>query len=117
MDRHLGVDVALQLAAVHVADVLEVGGQAMVVADQRVEDGGKVDVGVSVAGVDAAVLVVELDGARAGLAQGEAGRLGHDVLERVPLLLGHVLGHQGVAGLDIRELARHGEGSKELQQE
>ena len=67
----------------------------------------EVDVGVLVSGVDAAVLVVELDGAGAGLLQGEAGGLGDDVLQLVPLLLGDVLGHQAVLGLDVGEISAH----------
>ena len=43
--------------------------------DQRVEHVGEVLVGVPVTGVDAAVLVVELDGAGDGLGQGEPARL------------------------------------------
>ncbi len=111
VDGDVGVDVSLQLGGVHVGDVLEVGGEAVVLADEGVEDVGKVDVGVLVSGVDAAVLVVELNGAGAGLGQGEAGGLGDDVLHLVPLLLGDVLGHKAVLGLDVGELSRHGEGS------
>ena len=64
-------------------------------------------VGVPVSGVDAAVLVVELNGTGAGLGDGEATGLGLDVLDLVPFLLGHVLGDQGVGGLDDREFSRH----------
>ena len=49
------------------------------------------------------MLVVELGGAGDGLAQGEAGGLGDDAAQLVPLLLGDVLGHQGVGGLDLGE--------------
>ena len=87
--------------------MLGVGLDAVVLLDDGVEDLGEVLVGVPVPGVDAAVLVVELDGAGAGLGQGEAAGLGLDVLHLVPLLLGHVLGHQGVGGLDGGELSRH----------
>jgi len=44
------------------------------------------------------------------LGQSEAGGLGGDVLQLVPLLLGDVLGHQAVGGLDSGELARHDDG-------
>ena len=52
-------------------------------------------------------LVVELDGAGDGLGEGEAGGLGGDGAQLVPLLLGDVLGHQAVLGLDVGEVARH----------
>ena len=40
------------------------------------------------------------------LGEGEAGGLGLDAGQLVPLVLGDVLGHQGVAGLDGREGGR-----------
>jgi len=94
VDWDFGVDVSVDLGGVHVGDVLEVGGESVVLADQRVEDIGEVDVGVLVSGVDAAVLVVELNSASNGLGQGEARGLGDDSAELVPFLLGDVLGHQ-----------------------
>merc|ERR1712142_764592 len=103
VDWDLGVDVSVDLADVHVRGVGEVGWETVVLADRRVEDIGEVDVGVLVTGVDAAVLVVELDGASNGLAQGEAGSLGDDATELVPFLLGHVLSDQAVGGLDVGE--------------
>ena len=51
------VDVAGDLAGVHVGDVLEVAGQAVVLHDEGVEDIGEVDVAVLIAGVDTAVLL------------------------------------------------------------
>jgi len=96
-------DVAVDLGDVHVGGVLEVGGEAVVLADEWVEDILEVDVGVLVTGVDAAVLVVELGGASDGLGQGEAGGLGDVGTQLVPLLLGHVLGNQAVGGLDVGE--------------
>ena len=41
------------------------------------------------------------------MGHGEATGLGLDVLHFVPSLLGHVLGHQGVGGLDDREFSGH----------
>ena len=41
------------------------------------------------------------------MGHGEATCLGLDVLHLVPSLLGHVLGHQGVGGLDGGKLSRH----------
>jgi len=107
VDGHLGGDVAHHLGGIHVRGVLGVGGDAMVLLDQGIEDDGKVLVGVPVSGVDAAVLVVELDGASDGLGEGEAAGLGLNVLQLVPLVLGDVLGHEGVGGLDSGELAGH----------
>jgi hypothetical protein len=52
----LGDDVALDLGHVHVGGVLEVGGEAVVLADEGIEDIGKVNVGVLVTGIDTAVL-------------------------------------------------------------
>jgi len=87
-------DVSGDLGDVHVGGVCEVSGESVVLADQRVEDIGEVDVGVLVSSVDAAVLVVELNSASNGLGQGEARGLGDDSAELVPFLLGDVLGHQ-----------------------
>ena len=81
VDRDLRVDISLQLWHIHIRDMLEVSWQTVILADQWFEDAGEVDVGVLVAGVDAAVLVVELNGAGDGLGKGEAGGLGHDVLQ------------------------------------
>jgi len=99
----LGVNVALELGGVHVGDMLEVGGEAVVLADQRVEDLSEVDVGVTVTSVDTAMLVVELDGTGDGLSEGEAGSLGDNTAQLVPFFLGDVLGDQGVSRLDIGE--------------
>ena len=71
VDGHISLDVALDLGGVHVGGVLGIGGDAVVVLDDSIEDLREVLVGVPVSGVDAAVLVVELDGARDGLSQGE----------------------------------------------
>ena len=71
VNGHLSVDVALDLLDVHVRGVLGGGRDAMVLLDDGVEDLGEVLVAIPVSGVDAAVLVVELDGARDGLSQGE----------------------------------------------
>jgi len=94
VDWDLGVDVSVDLGGVHVGNMLEVGWESVVLADQGVEDISEVDVGVLVTSVDAAVLVVELNSASNGLGQGEARGLGDDSAELVPFLLGDVLGHQ-----------------------
>ena len=64
-------------------------------------------VGVPVSGVDAAVLVVELDSAGDGLGQGEPGGDGHSLGQLLPQGLGDILGHQGVLRLDLGERVRH----------
>jgi len=107
VDGNIGFDVAGDFARVHVGGVLEVGGKAMVFADEGVEDISKVDVGVLVTSIDTTVLVVELNGASNGLGQGELGSLGHDASQLVPLLLGDVLSHQRVLGFDVREGRGH----------
>jgi len=96
-------DVAVDLGDIHVRGVLEVGWETVVLADEGIEDILEVNVGVLITGVDAAVLVVELDSASNGLGQGEARGLGDVGAQLVPLFLGHVLGNQGVLGLDVRE--------------
>jgi hypothetical protein len=75
VDRGLELDVAPDLVDVEVGVVLEVLGQAVVLLDDGVEELGEVLVGVGIAGVDAAVLVVELNGA--------SDRLGSMVKTRV----------------------------------
>ena len=50
------------------------------------------------------MLVVKLNGAGNGLPQSEAARLCLVTTELLPLVLGHVLGHQRVRGLDHGEL-------------
>jgi len=107
VDGNIGLDVAGDFAGVHVGGVLEVSSKAMVLADEGVEDFSKVDVGVLVTSIDAAMLVVELNGASNGLGQGELGSLGHDASQLVPLLLGDVLSHQRVLGFDVREGRGH----------
>jgi len=103
VDWDFWVDVANNLVDIHVRDVLEVGGETVVLADEGIEDILEVDVGVLVTGVDAAVLVVELDSASNGLGQGEARGLGDVGAQLVPLFLGHVLGNQAVGRLDVGE--------------
>jgi len=107
VDGDLRVDVAVDLGGVHVGNVLEVSWEAVVLADERVEDISEVDVGVLVTGIDTAVLVVELNSAGNGLGKGEARGLGDNATELVPLLLGHVLGNQAVGGLDVGEFTGH----------
>merc|ERR1719397_1215747 len=104
----IGDNISLDLAGIHVRGVLGRGADSVVLANERVKDGGKVLVGVPVTGVDAAMLVVKLNGASDGLNEGESGSLGLDSLELLPLVLGDVLGNKRMLGLD------GGEGSVSL---
>merc|ERR1719461_379635 len=101
------LNVAGDLGSIHVGGVLGVRADSMVVLDDGIKDLGEIFVAVPVASVDAAVLVVELNGAGAGLGNGETAGGSLDVLDFVPSLLGHVLGHQRVLGLDFREFSGH----------
>merc|ERR1719431_2554627 len=108
MDRDIRVDVALNLADIHVRGVLGGWADSVVLLDERVKDGGKVLVRVPVTSVDAAVLVVELDCAGNGLGKSESGGLGGDVLQLVPLVLSDVLGNKGVLGSNEGEVTEVG---------
>merc|ERR1719458_125316 len=88
------VDIALDFFGVHVGGVLIGGRDAMVLLDDGVEDLREVLVGIPVSGVDAAVLVVELNGASNAFCESETSSLRLDVLDLVPPLLGHVLRHK-----------------------
>jgi len=107
VDGDFGVDVTDDLGRVHVGGVLEVIGETVVFADEGVENIGEVGVGILVTGVDTAMLVVEFDGASDGLGQSEAGRLGDDATELLPLFGGDVLGDQAVSRLDFGERSSH----------
>merc|ERR1719318_1812123 len=108
MDRDIRVDVALNLADIHVRGVLGGGADSVVLLDQRVKDGGEVLVRVPVTGVDTAVLVVELDCASNGLGKSEPRGLSGDVLQLVPLLLGDMLGNKRVLGGNEGEVTKVG---------
>lgn len=56
MNGDLGVNVALDLGDIHVRGVLEVGGEAVVLADEGIEDISEVNVGVLITSIDTAVL-------------------------------------------------------------
>jgi len=107
VDRDSFIDVATDLANIHVGGVLGSGGDAMVLLDDGIKHLSEVLVGVPVSSVDSAVLVVKFDCTGDGLGQGEATGLGLDVLDLVPSLLGHMLGDKGVGGLDDGEFSGH----------
>ena len=67
LDRCFGIDVAIDLANVHVRSVLEPLVQSVVLQNEGVKDILEVGVGVGVASVDATMLVVKLDSAGNGL--------------------------------------------------
>merc|ERR1719398_593592 len=108
VDRDIRVDIALNLADIHVRGVPCRGADSVVLLDQRVKDGSEVLVRVPVTGVDAAVLVVELDCASNGLGKSEPRGLSGDVLQLVPLLLGDVLGNKRVLGGNEGEVTKVG---------
>ena len=70
----------------------------MVLLDDRIKDRGKVLVGVPVTSIDTTVLVVKLHSTGNGFGQGESRSLSLDLAQFVPLVSGHMLGHQGVGG-------------------
>merc|ERR1719490_103098 len=81
VDGDIRVDIALDLANIHVGSVPGRGADSVVLLDKRVKDRGKVLVGVPVTGVDTAVLVVELDCTSNGLGKSEPRGLSGDVLK------------------------------------
>ena len=67
LDRSGGINVALDLVNIHVTLVPEVGLESMVVQDDGLKDILEVLVGVGIAGINAAVLIIEVNGASDGL--------------------------------------------------
>ena len=74
MDWGLGVNVALDLADVHVRSVAEALGQAVVLDNDGVEDILEHVIGVLVTSVDATVLVIKLNSAGNGLKRNDCLR-------------------------------------------
>merc|ERR1712223_2139373 len=71
LDWDIVIDVAVDFLDVHVASVLGVSADSMVLLDEGIEDLGEVLVRVLVSSVDTAVLVVKLDSTGDGLGEGE----------------------------------------------
>jgi hypothetical protein len=94
------VNIAGNLGGVHVRGVFEVGGKAVVFANEGGEDISEVLVGVTITGVDTTMLVVEFNGASDSLGQSETGSLGDNTAQLVPFFLGDVLSDQAVGRLD-----------------
>ena len=103
VDGDLRVDVAVDLGGVHVGNMLEVGWESVVLADQGVEDISEVDVGVFITSIHTAMLVVEFNGTSNGLGQGESRGLGYNVAKLIPFFLSNVFSYQGVLGFDFWE--------------
>ena len=62
---------------------------------------------VPISSIDATMLIVELHSTGNGLGQGEAAGGGLGPVEFLPDWLSHILGNQGVLGLDLWEWIRH----------
>jgi len=103
VDWGLGVNVALDLADVHVRSVAEALGQAVVLDNDGVEDILEHVIGVLVTGVDAAVLVVELNSAGNGLAKSETSGWRLQTSQFGPFGFCDVFGNQAVCGPDVGE--------------
>jgi len=105
VDWSSGINVSSDLVDIHVRSVLSIRADSMVVLDDGIEDLGEVLVAIPISSIDTAVLVVKFNSTGASLGNGEATGLGLDILDSVPSLLGHVLGDQGVLGLDFGEFS------------
>jgi hypothetical protein len=103
VNGHISLNVALDLVGIHVRGVLKVSREAMVLADEGIEDLSEINIGVLITSIHTTMLVVELNSAGNGLGQSELGGLGDDSSQLVPPLLGDMGGDQGVLRLDIRE--------------
>ena len=86
----------------------------MVFTDKRIKDISEVNVRILITSIDTAMLVVEFNGAGNSLGQGELRGLGDNLVELVPFFFSHVLGNQGVLGLDFGERS-HGPEDKKNQ--
>merc|ERR1719481_2424848 len=72
LDRHIFLNIALDLGGVHVASVGGVSRDAMVLLDDGVKHLSKVLVGVCIPCIDATMLVIKLNSTSNGLGEGEA---------------------------------------------
>merc|ERR1719362_1536209 len=103
VNGNIGFNVSGNLGGVHVRDMFEVCGKAMVFTDQRIKDISKVNVGILITSIDTAMLVVEINGTSDSLSQGEARGLGHMVSKFSPFGFGNVGSYQRVFGSDFWE--------------
>merc|ERR1719480_145604 len=104
---HSRVNVSGDLGSIHVRGVLGISTDSMVVLDDGIEDLREIFIAIPITSIDTTVLVVKLNGTGTSLGNGEATGLGLDILDFVPSFLGHVLGDQGVGGLDNWEFSGH----------
>ena len=112
MYGNISFNISGDLGRVHVRGVFEIGGEAMVFANEGIEYIGKVNVGILIASIDTAMLVVEFNCTSDGFSQGETGSFGYDSSEFTPFFFGYVFGNQGVLGFDIGEWAGHASAKK-----
>ena len=96
VDGDSGFNVTLDLLWVHVGGVLGIGGDAVVVLDDGIEDLGEILVGVPVTSVDSTMLVIEFDSTGNSLTKSKSRGGSLDRAELVPDRLGHILGDQGL---------------------
>merc|ERR1711981_583622 len=96
-------NVSLDFFNVHVGDMFEASGKAMIFADEWVKDLSKVKIGVFVTSIDTAMLVIEFYCNSNSLCQSESGGLCDNSAEFVPFLFGDMLGNQGVLRFDFWE--------------
>ena len=108
----IGFNVGGDFGGIHVRGVLEISTKTMVFTDEWVKNISEVNVRIFVTSIDTAMLVVELNCAGNSLGQSELRGLGNNFVELVPFVFSHVLGNQGVLGLDFGERS-HGPDNKE----
>jgi len=94
------VNVALDLADIHVRGVAEAVRETVVLGDDGVKDILEDFIRVLVSSVNAAVLIIEFNGTSNGLAESESAGFGLDATELLPFLWSDVLGDQAMGGLD-----------------
>jgi len=102
-----GVDVAVDLGDIHVTGMDSVGGNAMVILDDGIENIGEHLVGVPISSINSTVLVIELNCASNGLSEGEARSRGLCSAQLVPDWLCDILRHKTFGGLNFWEWFGH----------
>ena len=112
MNGNIWFNVGSDFAGIHVRGVLEISTKTMVFANEGIENISEINVRILITSIDTAMLVVELNCAGNSLGQGELRGLGNNFVELVPFVFSHVLGNQGVLGLDFGERS-HGPDNKE----
>jgi len=103
VNGNISFNISGNFGGVHVRDVFEVSGKAMVFTDQRIKDISEVNVGILITSIDTTMLVIEFNGTSDGLGQGESRGLGDMVAKLSPFSLGNVGSYQRVFGFDFGE--------------